>query len=233
MNIIITGATKGIGRAIAEALAAKGHHLAICARNSSQLIQTQKALLKINPQIEVLIMRADFEDQIQIEAFAKMVLSSWTKIDVLINNTGIFIPGQIIEEEPGHLEKMMHVNLYSAYHLTRAIAPTMIQQQSGYIINMCSVASLFAYPNGGSYSISKFALLGFTKVLREELKEKGIKVSAILPGATWSDSWSGVQLPQSRLMQADDIAKMIVAILDLSKSAVVEDIILRPQLGDL
>jgi len=98
---------------------------------------------------------------------------------------------------------------------------------------MCSVASLIAYPNGGSYSISKFALLGFSKVLREELKEFGIKVTSIMPGATWSNSWAGVDLPKDRLMMANDVAQVILSAIKMSDSAVIEDIVLRPQLGDL
>ncbi|HHM20936.1 MAG TPA: SDR family NAD(P)-dependent oxidoreductase, partial [Bacteroidetes bacterium] len=103
----------------------------------------------------------------------------------------------------------------------------------GHIFNMCSIASLIAYPNGGSYTISKFALLGFSKVLREEMKDKGIKVTSILPGATWSASWAGVDLPKSRLMQPRDIARAVWCAWQMEPSAVVEDIVIRPQLGDL
>jgi len=109
----------------------------------------------------------------------------------------------------------------------------MISHGTGHIFNMCSIASITAYPNGGSYSISKFALLGFSKVLREELKDKNIKVTSIMPGATWSASWAGVDLPESRLMQATDIAKIVWSALEMSPSAVIEDIVIRPQLGDL
>jgi NADP-dependent 3-hydroxy acid dehydrogenase YdfG len=123
--------------------------------------------------------------------------------------------------------------LYSAYYLTRALLPMMLPRRDGHIFNMCSIASIMAYPNGGSYTISKFALLGFSKVLREEMKTKGIKVTAILPGATWSDSWAGADYPPERLMQADDIAKTIWAAYNLSDSAVVEELVIRPQLGDL
>jgi NADP-dependent 3-hydroxy acid dehydrogenase YdfG len=90
-----------------------------------------------------------------------------------------------------------------------------------------------AYKNGGSYTISKFALLGFSKVLREELKEHGVKVTALLPGAAWSDSWSGAPYPEERLMQAADVARTVWAAYTLSDSAVVEEVVLRPQLGDL
>ena len=98
---------------------------------------------------------------------------------------------------------------------------------------MCSIASLNAYPNGGSYTISKFALLGFSKVLREELKDKGIRVTSVMPGATWSHSWDGADFPEDRLMKSEDIALVVSNAIDLSPNAVVEEIIIRPQLGDL
>jgi short-subunit dehydrogenase len=111
--------------------------------------------------------------------------------------------------------------------------PTMLERGSGHIFNLCSIASIIAYPNGGSYSISKFAMLGFSKVLREELKTKGIKVTAVLPGATWSDSWAGADFPHSRLMDAEDIALAVWSTWQMGPSAVVEEIVVRPQLGDL
>jgi NADP-dependent 3-hydroxy acid dehydrogenase YdfG len=154
-------------------------------------------------------------------------------VDILVNNAGVFLPGELSLEDEGNLEMMINTNLYSAYHLTRALLPKMKERRSGYIFNMCSIASKIAYPNGGSYSISKFALLGFSKVLREEMKPLGIRVSSILPGATWSNSWAGVDLPESRLMKANDIAKIVKVAYELSDSAVMEDIVLRPQLGDL
>jgi short-subunit dehydrogenase len=98
---------------------------------------------------------------------------------------------------------------------------------------MCSIASLKAYPNGGAYSISKFALAGFSKNLREEMKPFGIKVTAVYPGAAYTDSWAGSGVDPVRIMEADDIASMIYAASLLSPQACVEDIVLRPQLGDL
>ncbi|MFT5385107.1 MAG: short-subunit dehydrogenase, partial [Saprospiraceae bacterium] len=141
--------------------------------------------------------------------------------------------GEIHNEEDGKLESMIETNLYSAYYLTRALLPQMLPYKKGHIFNMCSVASILAYPNGGSYSISKFALLGFSKVLREEMKDKGIKVTSILPGVTWSNAWAGVDLPTERLIQADDIAIAVMSASKMSPAAVVEEIIIRPQLGDL
>jgi len=233
MNTIITGATKGIGKALALKFGAEGNSLAVCARNENDLYLLKSELEKLYPGIRVMTFVADISHKTEVTAFAEDVISAFGHIDVLINNGGVFLPGATIEEAEGTLEKMIDTNLYSAYHLTRAIVPFMTPSIKPHIFNMCSIASTTAYPNGGSYSISKFALLGYTKVLRQELKDKGIKVTAIMPGATWSDSWAGVDLPYDRLMEARDIADSVWAAYSLGKSAVVEEIIIRPQLGDL
>jgi NADP-dependent 3-hydroxy acid dehydrogenase YdfG len=121
----------------------------------------------------------------------------------------------------------------SAYHVTRTVLPAMIKKKSGHVFNMCSIAALDAYPNGGAYSISKFALNGFSKNLREEMKTHGIKVTAVHPGAVMTDSWSGFDNSGKRIMEAGDIAKMVFAASQLSVQACVEEILIRPQLGDL
>jgi NADP-dependent 3-hydroxy acid dehydrogenase YdfG len=233
MKAVITGATKGIGRAIAENLAAAGYDLAVCARNAADLEAMKADFAKKFPKIAILTQVTDVRDKNQVIAFATKITNCWSVIDILVNNAGVFTPGNIHQEPDGLFEQLMETNLYSAYYLTRALIPLMLKQKRGHIFNMCSIASLKAYPNGGSYTISKFALLGFSKVLREELQTKGIKVTAILPGATWTDSWAGVTLPESRLMQAQDIAKALLAATQLSPSAVIEEIVMRPQLGDL
>lgn len=233
MNAIITGASKGIGKAITIQLAERGYNVAINARNKEDLNAFHSELVKAYPSIEVLSMPTDMADNTEINNFVDMINKQWKTVDVLVNNAGIYLPGEVHTEEEGVLEKLTEVNVYGPYRLTRALMPHFLKQSSGYIFNICSVASLIAYPNGGSYSITKFALHGFTKVLREELKDKGVKVCGIFPGATWSNSWAGVDLPKERLMEAEDIAKVVGLQLDLSPSAVMEDIILRPQLGDL
>ena len=233
MKAVISGGTKGIGRAIADLLAKNGFDLAICSRTEKDLISMKEELLSEYPTIEFIGLACDVSKKEQVFSFAEAIKDQWDEIDILVNNAGVFLPGEIHKEEEGTLESQIETNLYSAYHLTRALMPQILKNEKGHIFNMCSVASLVAYPNGGSYSISKFALLGFYKVLREELKDKGIKVTAIMPGATWSNSWAGVELPEERLMNPNDIAESLYSAFRLSPSAVVEEIILRPQLGDL
>lgn len=232
-RVVITGGTKGIGWAIANAFAAEGYDIALCARTKIDLDHRETALLAVYPDIDVLTKVVDMSKKDEVKQFGEYISKNWGYTDILVNNAGFFVPGEISNEPDGNLESQMETNLYSAYHLTRGLLPQMIERKSGQIINICSIASKIAYPNGGSYSISKFAMLGFTKVLREEMKEKGIRVTAILPGATWSDSWKDVDLPEDRLMQARDIAKTVVNTALLSETAVVEEVIIRPQLGDL
>jgi len=233
MNIVITGASKGIGKAIAQTLAIKGHHLFITSRNEGDLDLLKQDLQQQHANIHVHYYPCDVSQKDQLQTLSKCILSVFREVHVLINNAGIFLPGNISDEPDGHLEMIMRTNFESAYHLTRMLLPNMLHRNNGHIINMCSIASLQAYPGGSSYGISKFALLGFSRCLREELKTTGIKVTAIMPGATWSDSWKGVDLPQERLMLADDVASAVAGLLELSPSAVVEELIMRPQLGDL
>ena len=131
------------------------------------------------------------------------------------------------------MEAMLAVNFYSAYYLTRALLPSMVSRKSGHIFNLCSIASLKAYKGGGSYSVSKFALNGFSQNLRQELIPLGIKVTAVFPGAVYTDTWGDFDNSSHRIMEAEDISNMVFAASQLSSSAVVEELTIRPQLGDL
>lgn len=232
MNGIITGATKGIGRAIAETFAQQGFQLALCARSTEDLINL-KAELESKYATKILIFPADLSHKQQVLQFADFVKQHWQQAQILINNAGLFIPGALLTEPDDHLEKMLNLNLFSAYHLTRALLPLMLHQNQNHIFNICSVASQQVYRDTGSYSITKFALLGFSKSLRLELKDQGIKVTALLPGATFTDSWAGTDLPPQRLMEAREVAKAVWSAWDMGPTAVVEEIVMRPQLGDL
>ncbi len=220
--IIVTGGTKGIGRAIADRFVAEGFDAVVCARSVDGL--QSKGILPI---------AADLSTRDGVNTLLDYVRSLGRPVDVLVNNTGIFQPGQIHNEAEGTFEQLMSTNVASAYHLTRGIVGDMIARRQGHIFMMCSTASITPYTNGGSYCISKFALLGMSRVLREELKPHGVKVTAILPGATLTASWEGTDLPEERFLKPEDVANSAWAAYSLSKSAVVEEILIRPQLGDI
>lgn len=233
MNIIITGASKGFGKSIAEKFAVNGWNVYMCSRTGKTLYQTRDELRQQYPSVKIEAKPFDLGSKTEAQAFGKWILSLNISIDVLVNNAGSFEPGSVYNETEGVLENMIAVNLYSAYHVTRTIISKMMEQKQGHIFNMCSIASLQAYTNGGAYSISKFALAGFSKNLREEMKPFGIKVTAIYPGAAYTDSWAGSGVDPKRIMESNDIAEMIYAAAKLSPQACVEDIVMRPQLGDL
>lgn len=233
MNAVITGASKGIGKAIAVKLAQEGCNVAICARHAGALADAKAAIQQKNPNATILAESVDMGDKSQVQAFAGKVMAIFPRVDILVNNAGIFIPGALQQEEDGLLEKLMAVNVYSAYHLTRALLPAMIPHRNGHIFNLCSTASYKAYPNGGSYGITKHALLGFSKNLREELVPHHIKVTTVSPGPTLTASWDGFEAPADRMMPPEDIASVIWSAWSLAKQTVVEEILLRPMLGDI
>lgn len=232
MKVVVTGAGKGIGKAVSERFAAQGAHLFLCSRHMSQTLEWQQSMMS-RYGCRITSFDADLSVAAGVESFGRMVLEATGSIDVLVNNAGYFEPGHVLQEEEGVLERMLAVNLFAAYRLTRMLAPVMVRQGSGHIFNICSVAALKAYDNGGSYSISKWALLGYTRNLREELKPHGVRVTAVHPGATLTASWDGFGIDPARLMEADDVAVMIEACAKLSPKACVEDILMRPQQGDL
>lgn len=232
MNVVITGASKGIGKAIAEIFAAYGHHLFICSRGEVALYKTLEELMTQYPAAIIKAKPFDLSRKEEAKAFGAWCLEYGVP-DVLVNNAGFFEPGSVHNEPEGTLESQLAINLQSAYHVTRAVLPWMMEKRSGHIFNMCSIASLDAYANGGAYSISKFALYGFSKNLREEMKPYNIKVTAVHPGAVMTDSWGDFDNSQQRIMEAADIAKLVYAASHLSPQACVEDIVVRPQLGDL
>lgn len=234
MNCIITGASRGLGKAMAERYAAAGgYDLYLSSRDPDRLSAAVEELKTRYPSVAIHSRAADMGQKEQVLGFAKWLLDGGAAIDILINNAGQFIPGSVHDEPEGALEQLMAVNLYGAYHLTRRLLPDMLSRQSGHIFNICSVAGLQAYPNGGAYSISKYALAGFSANLREEMKPFGIKVTAVFPGAAYTDSWADSGVDPGRLMTAADVAEMVYTASRLSPQATVEEILLRPQLGDL
>ena len=182
-TIVVTGGTKGIGRSVIERFASEEFKIITCSRNQSDLDKLKSEMTAQYGPESIEIFNADLSIKKDRLSFCEQLTKF--KVDVLVNNTGVFIPGQVHSEEEGVLEKTIETNLYSAYDVTRAIIETMKTNKSGHVFNMCSTASITPYINGGAYCISKYALYGFTKTLREEMKEHNVRVTAILPGANY------------------------------------------------
>lgn len=230
---VVSGGTKGIGRAIVMKLASEGFDIFTCARNQRDLKELQEIVQSKYASINLEFVVADLSKTDEVAKFVQYIHSKANRVDILVNNTGVFLPGSIHDEPEGNLELQINTNLYSAYHLTRGLVGGMIERKSGHIFNICSVASITAYPNGGSYCISKFAMYGMSKVLREELKPHDVRVTSLLPGATLTASWEGVDVPENRFIKSEDVAESLWGAYLLSENSVVEDLVIRPQLGDL
>lgn len=231
--LVVTGGTKGIGRAVAQHFVEQGFDLATCARTAADLTALTHHLRRRRADAQVFTQVADLSDKAQVTAFADFVAELGRPISVLVNNAGFFVPGQLHQEDDQVLESMLRTNLLSAYYLTKRLVAGMIRHRTGHIFNVGSIAGVTAYANGGAYGVTKFALRGFSLVLREELKPHGVRVTHVLPGATLTDSWAGTDLPTDRFMDPADVAAALWSAWQLSDRTVVEEIVLRPQLGDL
>jgi len=233
MNIVITGASKGMGKTIAVLMASKGANLALCARNNNDLLLLKKELQQQYPKINIYIESVDCAKKEAVLHFAQNVLDYFGHIDILVNNVGIFKPANILDEDDDALENHMNVNLYAPYFLYKKIGKSMRERKSGTIINICSVASKEIIVSAGSYCVTKTALLSLNNIMREELKKHDVKVTAILPGSTFTSSWEGVQIPREEFVQAEDIAEMVYSVINISKGANVDEITIKPLHGQI
>ena len=233
MKVLITGGSRGIGKEIAKAFYGKASIIILNATNQSNLESTAKELSILEGSTLIETFKADLANKGEVDNLIRFVKDKYEELDILVNNAGAFIPGKIIDEPEGVLEDLMQTNLFSAYNLTRGLLPLIKSSNKGHIFNMCSIASIQPYKNGGSYSITKYALLGFSKCLREELKEENVRVTSLVPGATYTDSWKSSGIEEDRFMKAEDIAEIILKTYELSFNTNIEEIVLRPLLGDI
>lgn len=231
--VLITGASQGIGAAIAKVFAAElpGAPLALVARNAKNLAKVAAACRKLGATAETFV--CDVSDEAAVAALAAAVTQRFGRVDVLINNAGKFVAKPFLDFSVAEFDGQLADNLRSLFLVSRAFVPGMVQRGRGDVFNMGSIAGLIAYPGGTGYCAAKFGVTGLTKVMRAELKNKGVRVCAVLPGAVATPAWDGSGVPTERLMPAEDIARAILAAHRLSRRTVVEEIVLRPQLGDL
>lgn len=234
-TVLITGASQGIGAAIARVFAAevKGVRLALVARNGRNLRAVAAECARLGPQMEVAVFPGDTSDERSVAKLQKAVTRRLGAVDVLINNAGAFSQAKFAETTVAEFDRMIAVNLRSAFLVTRAFLPAMLARRSGDVFFMSSIAGLGAYPNAAAYCAAKFGVTGLAQVLRAETKEHGVRVCCVHPGATWSPSWSGSGVDPERIMPAEDVARAFLDVYRLSRRTVVEEIVLRPQLGDL
>jgi len=230
---LVTGATKGMGKAISFALVKEGYTLIACSRKQDTLGQLQKAIKDVYPDARVFIRACDFSNPVQIENLLQWVDQSSLQVNVLVNNVGLFIPGYLLEESPDMLAKHIQVNLFVPHLLSVHFARKMRENKSGHIFMITSVASRNAVVTAGSYSVTKYALAGLTAVLRKELKGDHVKVTEIIPGSTLTSSWEGTTIPEEDFVQSEDVAQALITALNMSAGANVDEIIIKPVKGNL
>ncbi len=229
---VITGASKGIGFSVARRLAEAGFSLFIVGRDNNRLSDAKAQLLSAGAP-EVYAFSGDLSQSDVAKRCTAEIFETWSSLTVLVNNAGVFLPGTMMEEEEGQFETLMTTNMNSAYHITKGLWPLLKLSNRAHVFNMCSIASITAYAAGGSYSVSKFAMLGFSKSLRLEGIPHDIRVTAILPGATLTDSWAGVDLPSTRFIKPEDVANALYSAFLINENTVMEEVVLRPILGDI
>lgn len=235
MYAVITGATKGIGKAIAQELARQNFNLIVCAQKAAELQTLKQQIESENNTVKVFPFVCNVANKEAVQNFADFILQTTHNhpLEILVNNAGVFIPSSIFEEETDTLETLMATNVYSAYYLTKHLTNKFVEQKKGHIFNICSIASIAPYASSCAYTVSKHALYGFGRVLRQALQPHGIKVTNMHPGAVYTASWEGSGVAPERIMTSADIAQLLWAAYNLSAQATVEDIIIRPTLGDL
>ena len=235
--VVITGASQGIGRAVAEAFAracagtSDPARLALLARSEDKLEQVARRCRELEARAGVF--RCDVTDDEAVFETAASVRERWGVPDVVVSNAGLFEPGSLTDTSPEQFRRQVGVNLTSAFVVTKAFLDGMIEQGRGHLFYIASIAARTAYAGGAAYGAAKAGLVNLAGVVREETKEAGVRVTTLLPGATRTPSWDGTNLPDERFMPPDDVAEALLSAWRLSARSVVEEVVLRPQKGDI
>ncbi|WP_269222088.1 3-ketoacyl-ACP reductase [Flavobacterium sp. IMCC34518] len=223
-NALITGAGKGIGRAIAVALAQEGVNVILLARTQSDIDEVAKEVKALG--VKSLALTADVADINSVNSAVEKALAEFKSIDILINNAGIAAFGNFLELEPAAWERIIQVNLMGTYYVTRAVLPNMIEKQTGDIINISSTAGLNGNALTSAYSASKFAVLGLTDSLMQEVRKHNIRVTALTPSTVATDLAKELNLTDGnpeKVMQPEDIAELIIAQLKLNRRVFIKN----------
>jgi hypothetical protein len=232
-NALITASTKGMGRAIAIAFAKEGVNLAICSRNNDDLIAFKNELSVINPAIKIFTSVTDCSIKNELLHFACEAELQLGIIGIIVNNVGMYDYSSILDDKEGAFEKQVNTNLMPAYELYRYFGKAMAAAREGHIFTICSVASINPIAEAGTYSVTKYALLGLNKVMKLEMQQYGVKVTAIIPGSTLTDSWKGMTVDKDKMVLPEDIASAIINAYKMSPGANVDEIIIKPVFGQI
>ncbi len=232
-NALITASTKGIGRAIAIAFAAEGVNLALCSRNGEELNTFKEQLLNINTDIKIFVSVTDCSVKQQLLNFAATAEHELGAISIIVNNAGLYTQAFILEESEDSLQRNVDNNLMPAYELYRYFGKKLMAAKAGHIFNICSAVSVNPIAEAGAYSVTKYALLGLTKVMKLELQPAGVKVTAVIPGSTLTSSWEGMEDKKNLMILPEDIASAIISIYKMSTGANVDEIIIKPVYGQI
>ena len=232
MIALVTGASQGIGQAIAETFSARdGAKVALVARTRSKLEQTAEACRERGG--TPLVVPTDVTDDDAVADMAETITGKWGTPDVLVNNAGAFTYAPLDELTLEDFREQIDINLTGAFSVTQAFLPAMRERKSGHLFYMGSVASIMAYPGNAGYCAAKHGVRGLARVVREETKDEGVRVTTVLPGATDTPTWEGADIPSERFMAPADVAQSVVDAYHLSDRTVLEELLLRPQEGDV
>ena len=221
---LVTGAGKGIGKAIAIALAKEGVHVGLLARTTSQLQETAAQIQAEG--VKTAVVTADVADMDAVNKALEQVKQELGPIDILINNAGIGTFGKFLELEPAEWEKIVRVNLFGVYYTTRAVLPEMIERQTGDIINISSTAGQRGAALTSAYSASKFGLMGLTESLMQEVRKHNIRVSALTPSTVATELAVANKLTDGnpeKVMQPEDLAEIVIAQLKLNRRIFIKE----------
>ncbi|PQJ35616.1 oxidoreductase [Salinibacter sp. 10B] len=232
MVVVVTGASQGIGQAIAEAFAKRDEaKVALVARTKSKLEAVATNCRAHGG--DAMVLPTDVTDEDAVAEMADMVQAEWGTPNVLMNNAGLFTYAPLDELTLDGFREQLDVNLTGTFAVTEAFLPDMRSRGEGHLFYMGSVASVQAYPGNAGYCAAKHGVRGLARVVREETKDEGLRVTTVLPGATYTPTWDGVDLPKERFMPPEDVAQSVVDAYHLSDRTVLEELILRPQEGDV
>ena len=223
---LVTGASRGIGLAIARRLGQMGARVSLCARNAENLERAASELRAAG--IQVLALRTDVTRGDEIAGLVSQTHRTLRPVDILINNAGIGIFGPFQDQTEADWNAILDTNLKSVFLASRAVTSEMIRRKTGHIINICSLAGKNTFANGAIYCASKWGLLGLTGCMAEDLRAHGIRVSAICPGSVATEFSPHAGKDPSRMLQPEDVAHAVAALVTQSPGSFISEVQIRP-----